>query len=129
MSELINKVKATGNTSLIEMYNNHQLEYVPNGGSLDLRQDIAHTIYEDELSAENVLVFPVHKLQYKRLLWHLQPMDIRLYSRLVINLLLNHHYGLSIMRVLQRYNVYHLIIGKLIYKSYVMQSYPTKQSF
>ena len=58
MSELINKVKATGNTSLIEMYSNHQLEYVPNGGSLDLRQDIAHTIYEDQLSAENILVFP-----------------------------------------------------------------------
>ena len=58
MSELINKVKATGNTSLIEMYNNHNLEYVPNGGSHDLRQDIAHTIYEDKLSAENVLVFP-----------------------------------------------------------------------
>ena len=58
MPELINKVKATGNTSLLEMYNSHDLEYVPNGGSLDLRQDIAHTIYEDKLSAENVLVSP-----------------------------------------------------------------------
>lgn len=58
MPELINKVKATGNTSLIEMHTNHQLEYVPNGGSHDLRQDIAHTIYEDKLSAENILVFP-----------------------------------------------------------------------
>ena len=59
MPELIDKVNASGDPeNLIDMYHNHTLEYVPNGGSLDLRQDIAKIIYNDKLSAENILVFP-----------------------------------------------------------------------
>ncbi|KAL7527990.1 hypothetical protein ACHAXR_002218 [Thalassiosira sp. AJA248-18] len=58
MPELLNKVKCIGDTELIDMYHNHDLEYVPNGGSIDLRRDIASVIYDDKLSAENILVFP-----------------------------------------------------------------------
>ena len=62
MPELISKVKhqtgAGDSDNLIELYYNHDLEYVPNGGSHDLRQDIARVIYNDNLSAENILVFP-----------------------------------------------------------------------
>ena len=60
MPELLDKVRASGDVEgLIDMYQNHDLSYVPNGGSLDLRQDIARCIYDDELNAEeNVLVFP-----------------------------------------------------------------------
>ncbi|CAJ1943373.1 unnamed protein product [Cylindrotheca closterium] len=50
---------------LLEMYQNHDLEYVPNGGSLDLRQDIANVVYnqdknedQEPMTADNVLVFP-----------------------------------------------------------------------
>ena len=59
MPELLDKVKASGDTELIDMYNNHDLVYVPNGGSLDLRKDIARVIYDDNLSPmDNILVFP-----------------------------------------------------------------------
>lgn len=59
MPELLDKVRASGGTELIEMYHNHDLGYVPNSGSLDLRRDIARVIYDDKLSAEdNILVFP-----------------------------------------------------------------------
>ncbi len=61
MPELLEKVRSAGGggEELIEMYQRHDLGYVPNGGSLDLRRDIARTIYDDELSAEeHVLVFP-----------------------------------------------------------------------
>lgn len=58
MPELVNKVKDSGDTELIDLYHNHNLEYVPNGGSIDLRRDIARVIYNDELSAEHILVFP-----------------------------------------------------------------------
>ena len=52
-------MKASGDTeNLIDMYNNHNLEYVPNGGSLDLRKDIAREIYHDKIPASNILVFP-----------------------------------------------------------------------
>ena len=62
MPELLEKVRSTGGgggEELIELYHRHDLGYVPNGGSLDLRRDIARAIYGDELSAEDhVLVFP-----------------------------------------------------------------------
>ena len=38
-------------------YQNHSLEYVPNGGSWDLRADIAK-LYGENIKAENILVFP-----------------------------------------------------------------------
>lgn len=58
MSELMSKVRDSGDNELVDLYHNHHLEYVPNGGSIDLRQDIARVIYDDQLSAENILVFP-----------------------------------------------------------------------
>eukprot|EP00581_Thalassiosira_minuscula_P006710 CAMPEP_0183705932 /NCGR_PEP_ID=MMETSP0737-20130205/2888_1 /TAXON_ID=385413 /ORGANISM="Thalassiosira miniscula, Strain CCMP1093" /LENGTH=390 /DNA_ID=CAMNT_0025933199 /DNA_START=162 /DNA_END=1334 /DNA_ORIENTATION=- len=59
MPELIAKVKDSGdNQSLIDLYHNHPLDYVPNGGSIDLRRDIARVVYDDQLPAENILVFP-----------------------------------------------------------------------
>ncbi len=60
MPELLDKVSASGDVDgLIDMYQNHDLAYVPNGGSFDLRRDIARCIYDDELNAEeNILVFP-----------------------------------------------------------------------
>ena len=51
MPELLDKVKASGDPdNLIDMYKNHELVYVPNGGSLDLRKDIGRVIYDDKLS-------------------------------------------------------------------------------
>ncbi len=60
MPELLDKVGGTaGGEELIEKYQRHGLGYIPNGGSFDLRRDIARTVYDDELSAEeHVLVFP-----------------------------------------------------------------------
>mmetsp|Transcript_10161 Transcript_10161/g.15783 ORF Transcript_10161/g.15783 Transcript_10161/m.15783 type:complete len:401 (+) Transcript_10161:207-1409(+) len=58
MPELIKLTKDRGDNKLLELYNNHDLEYVPNGGSNDLRQDIARVVYDNKLSAENILVFP-----------------------------------------------------------------------
>jgi len=60
MPELINKLKASadGGAELLDLYHNHNLEYVPIGGSLDLRRDIARIIYDDELPAENILITP-----------------------------------------------------------------------
>lgn len=46
------------NKDLLDLYQNHDLEYVPNGGSLDLRQDIARVVYDNQLRAEHILVFP-----------------------------------------------------------------------
>lgn len=56
--ELVQFTKDGGHTELLDLYNNHDLEYVPNGGSIDLRRDIARVVYHDKLSAENILVFP-----------------------------------------------------------------------
>ncbi len=55
MLELL-KVQASNNTELIDAYLNHNLPYVPNGGSFDLRRDIARIVYDDKLSAENMLI-------------------------------------------------------------------------
>jgi aspartate/methionine/tyrosine aminotransferase len=56
--ELLELTTNRGDTELLKLYNNHDLIYVPNGGSLDLKQDIATVVYDDELSAANILVFP-----------------------------------------------------------------------
>ncbi|KAL7471044.1 hypothetical protein ACHAXS_011316 [Conticribra weissflogii] len=44
--------------SLLSLYHQHDLTYVPNGGSLDLRRDIARVVYRDRLSADDILLFP-----------------------------------------------------------------------
>ncbi|KAL7429038.1 hypothetical protein ACHAXM_001521 [Skeletonema potamos] len=58
MPELIKLTKDREDTQLLKLYNDHDLQYVPNGGSDDLRQDIARVVYDDNLSAENILIFP-----------------------------------------------------------------------
>ena len=58
MPELLKLTKDRGDNDLIDLYNNHDLQYVPNGGSIDIRRDIARVVYDDQLSAENILVFP-----------------------------------------------------------------------
>ena len=54
--ELIELSLARGDTDIVEDYNSHSLGYTPNGGSLDLREEIAG-LYGPEIQAENVLVF------------------------------------------------------------------------
>ncbi|KAL7482383.1 hypothetical protein ACHAW6_008052 [Cyclotella cf. meneghiniana] len=51
-------VRYTDNKELLRLYNEHELEYVPNGGSMDLRQDIARVVYDSKLTPHNILVFP-----------------------------------------------------------------------
>jgi len=54
-SELVELTLARGDDELVEMYNNHTLEYTPNGGSLDLREEIAN-LYGPNITADNILV-------------------------------------------------------------------------
>ena len=54
--ELVELTLARGDHELVEAYNNHTLEYTPNGGSLDLRREIAQ-LYGPKISADNILVF------------------------------------------------------------------------
>jgi aspartate/methionine/tyrosine aminotransferase len=58
MPELIELTKRRRDDELLDLYFNHDLHYVSNGGSNDLRQDIARVVYCNQLSAENILVFP-----------------------------------------------------------------------
>ena len=55
--ELIEATKRNGDHHLIELFNDHSLGYAENGGSLDLREEIA-TLYDESISAENIVVFP-----------------------------------------------------------------------
>jgi aspartate/methionine/tyrosine aminotransferase len=55
-SELIELTKARGDDELLEAFQKHSLEYTPNGGSADLREEIAK-LYGPKISAENILVF------------------------------------------------------------------------
>ncbi|MBT6330581.1 MAG: aminotransferase class I/II-fold pyridoxal phosphate-dependent enzyme, partial [Kordiimonadaceae bacterium] len=45
-----------GDHDIVEQYNKHSLDYTPNGGSLDLREEIAG-LYGPEIGAENIVVF------------------------------------------------------------------------
>ncbi len=55
--ELIEAAKRNGDHRLIELYNDHSLGYAENGGSHDLRVEIA-TLYGPKIGAENIVVFP-----------------------------------------------------------------------
>lgn len=57
-NELIQMSIDNGHHDLVDEYNNHSLEYTPNGGSWDLRKEIA-LLYgsPDTIKAENILVF------------------------------------------------------------------------
>ena len=59
MPELVRLVEGAGDaTDLLSAYEGHDLRYVPNGGSEDLKSDIASIAYDGNLSAEDILVFP-----------------------------------------------------------------------
>ena len=49
--------QARGDTALLQAYQEHGLGYTPNGGSLDLKQDIAN-LYDDTIQPQHILVFP-----------------------------------------------------------------------
>jgi aspartate/methionine/tyrosine aminotransferase len=55
--ELINLSLDRGDLDIVEQYNKHSLAYTPNGGSLDLREEIAG-LYGPDIKAENIVVFP-----------------------------------------------------------------------
>ena len=55
-SELVEITRARGDHQLLNAYHNHDLGYTPNGGSRDLREEIAR-MYESHISADNILVF------------------------------------------------------------------------
>jgi DNA-binding transcriptional MocR family regulator len=54
--ELVQLSLARGDQALVDEYADHALGYTPNGGSLDLREEIAR-MYGPSIAAENVLVF------------------------------------------------------------------------
>lgn len=55
-AELVELTQARNDTELLNEYNDHSLEYTPNGGSLDLRQEIS-SLYGPTIGPENILVF------------------------------------------------------------------------
>ena len=54
--ELISLSLARGDQKIVDEFHQHSLVYTPNGGSLDLRQEIAR-LYGANICAENILVF------------------------------------------------------------------------
>ncbi len=54
--ELIQRSLARGDHGIVEDFHKHSLAYTPNGGSLDLRQQIAG-FYGPKITADNVVVF------------------------------------------------------------------------
>ena len=55
--ELIELALARGDQEIVDAYHKHSLEYTPNGGSLDLRVEVAK-LYGPNISADNIVVFP-----------------------------------------------------------------------
>lgn len=55
--ELIEWTRENGDDALINLFNDHSLGYADNGGSQDVREEIA-TLYDDSISADNVVIFP-----------------------------------------------------------------------
>jgi aspartate/methionine/tyrosine aminotransferase len=54
--ELIKLSLERGDREIVEDFHTHSLVYTPNGGSLDLREEIAK-FYGDDITAENIVVF------------------------------------------------------------------------
>lgn len=55
--ELLQLTRERGDQSLIDLYHDHALAYTPNGGSADLREEIAK-LYGPNIQREHILVFP-----------------------------------------------------------------------
>ena len=54
--ELIDYARDRGDDDLVTEYHKHSLRYTPNGGSLDLRTEVAK-LYGSDISAEHILIF------------------------------------------------------------------------
>ncbi|PCJ48443.1 MAG: hypothetical protein COA74_08590 [Gammaproteobacteria bacterium] len=57
LKDLLAITERNGDHQLIQAYHDHTLGYADNGGSLDLRQEIA-LLYGANISADNIIVFP-----------------------------------------------------------------------
>jgi aspartate/methionine/tyrosine aminotransferase len=55
--DLIAAAESNGDHALIEAYNDHSLGYADNGGTHDLRNEIAQ-LYGSNINADNIVVFP-----------------------------------------------------------------------
>ena len=55
-SDLVRMTLERGDQELVDEYNNHTLEYTPNGGSVDLREEISK-LYGPSIGPQNILVF------------------------------------------------------------------------
>ena len=55
--ELIKWTRENGDDALINLFNDHSLGYADNGGSQDVREELA-TLYDDSISADNIVIFP-----------------------------------------------------------------------
>ena len=55
-AELVEHSLARGDAAIVAEYSDHSLDYTPNGGSADLREEIA-ALYGPAIGAENILVF------------------------------------------------------------------------
>ena len=55
-AELVKLSLARGDIKIVDAYYNHSLVYTPNGGSLDIREEIAK-LYGANINAENIVVF------------------------------------------------------------------------
>ena len=54
--ELIDYALERGDDELVAAYHKHSLRYTPNGGSLDLREEVAK-LYGPKISADHILIF------------------------------------------------------------------------
>jgi aspartate/methionine/tyrosine aminotransferase len=54
--ELLDLSMKRGDSELVDLFHSHRLEYTPNGGSLDLRTEIAK-FYGSNIGVENIVVF------------------------------------------------------------------------
>lgn len=54
--ELITLSLARGDQDIVDQYYKHSLAYTPNGGSLDLREEIAK-LYGPKITSENIIIF------------------------------------------------------------------------
>ena len=57
MRELIDRTIARGDRDLVDEYMSHSLKYTPNGGSADLRREIANLYSADTITEDNIVVF------------------------------------------------------------------------
>ena len=57
LKDLLAMAELKGDQQLIQAYHDHALGYADNGGSLDLRQEIAE-LYGANITADNIVIFP-----------------------------------------------------------------------